>query len=246
MKRTALAVCLAAAFCGRASGMHPLVSEDTGFLGKGGRQVELGLEHAVSREGPDIYSNSLCAEISYGLNERADLLFTVPWQGWSSAGVSESGPGDLALETKLRVAEKAGWTFAVKPGLSLATGDHEKGLGSGKTDLWAYAIAGRTSGPWQFFLNAGYFLNKNSAGEEAHILKGSAAVVLEAAPRTLVTADLTTETSADPDASSHPLSSIFGVAWSPADTLDLDAGVKLGLNDAADDLGLLAGATFRF
>lgn len=246
MKKVIIAAAAMAISCTAARAMHPLISEDTGFLGKGGRQAEAGFEYSQTAEGGDAYSRALAVEVSYGLTDKADLLFTVPWNAWTAGGVSESGVGDLALEVKFAVAEKAGWTFALKPGVSFAAGDEEKGLGSGRSALWTHAIAGRAAGPWQFYLNAGYFLNRNSGGEEEDILKGSAAAIVEVAPKVLASADLSTETSADPASLKHPLTSIFGLVWSPSESLDLDAGVKLGLNDAADDLGLLAGLTFRF
>lgn len=246
MKRILILAAALAAHCPAAMAMHPLVSEDTGFLGKGGRQAEAGFEYSQASSGGGAYSRALSLELSYGLTDKIDLLFTVPWSGWTSGGASESGLGDLALEGKVLVAEKAGWTFALKPGFSLASGDGEKGLGAGKSAFWTHAVAGRAAGPWQFYLNAGYFLNKNDAGEEEDILKGSAAAILEVAPKILASADLTTETSADPASPEHPLAAIFGLIWSPSGSLDLDAGVKFGLNDEADDLGLLAGLTFRF
>ncbi len=226
--------------------MHPLISEDAGFLGKGVRQLELGFEYAVAHTGQDVFSNALAAELSYGLNDKTDLLFSVPREGWNSAGISASGFGDVALEAKLGIGEKAGWTFAVKPGLSLPTGDYKKGLGAGKTGFWTYAIAGHTAGPWQFFLNTGFVLNRNSSGKEVNIVKGSAAVALEVAPKVLACADLTTETAADPGSAKHPITGILGLGWSPTGNLDLDAGVKLGLTSPAQDSGLLFGTTFRF
>lgn len=231
---------------GDARAMHPLISEDTGFLGKGGRQAETGFEYSQASDGGNAYSRSLAAELSYGLTDKADLLFTVPWGGWTAGGRSENGLGDMTLDLKFQAAEKYGWTLALKPGLILAAGDDEKGLGAGKTAYALNAVAGRVRGPWQYYLNAGYTLNKNSAGEKEDILKVSAAAVHEILPKILISADLSAETNSDPAAAAHPLFSVFGVVWSPRDALDLDAGVKFGLNSAADDLGLLAGVTFRF
>lgn len=237
---------VSAFFCQAAYAFHPLISEDTGFLGKGVRQVEAGFEHIVLKEGTDVYGNALGMELSYGLTDNADLLLTAPWRGWSSGGLSGSGIGSLALETKFRIARKAGWVFALKPGFFLPAGDDEKGPGAGKRGIWLYGLAGKTAGPVQYYLNTGCLLNVNSSGEEKNIFKASAAAAIKAAPRTLVSADLTIETNSDPSAASHPLSSVFGFIWSPSASLDLDAGVKLGLNNAAAGLGLLAGATFRF
>lgn len=246
MRSALLAAAVLAASASSAGAFHPLISEDTGFLGTDARQIELGVEHSVSREGPDADSSALSAEFSYGFSDNIDLLVSAPWRRWSSGGASESGLGDVSIEAKFEAGRAGPWTIAMKPGLSLPSGDEAKGLGAGKKGAWLYAIAGRTAGPWQFYLNAGYFLNRNSGGEEEHIVKGSAAAALKVAPGTMLSADLTTETSADPAASAHPLSSVLGLVWSPHDYLDLDAGVRLGLNDAADDLGLLAGMTLRF
>lgn len=246
MRKIPVFLMVSAFFCRAAYAFHPLISEDTGFLGKGGRQVEAGFEHAASKEGADLYGNALGIKLSYGLTDKADLLLGAPWHGWTSGGRSESGIGDFTLETKFRIARKAGWVFALKPGFSLPTGDDGKGLGAGKRGVWLYGVAGKTAGPAQYYLNAGCLLNRNSSGEEEGIFKASAAAAVKVAPKTLASADLAIETNSDPAAALHPLSAVFGFIWSPSTSLDLDAGVKLGLNDAADDLGLLAGATFRF
>ena len=96
MQKAILSLAALVLVCGEARAMHPLISEDAGFLGKGGRQVETGFEYSVSKEGADIYPNSPAAEISCGLSDKTDLLLTVPWRGWSSSGEAERGLGDLA------------------------------------------------------------------------------------------------------------------------------------------------------
>ena len=243
--RILIASLLLAASCGAVSAMHPLISEDTGFLGRDVRQAEFGFEHAVSKEGADVYSNAASAEFSYGLLERVDILLSAPWQGWNSHGVSESGLGDVELAVKFPVAEKAGWTLALKPGFSLPAGNETKSLGAGKGGVWLYGIAGRAEGPMQYYLNAGYLLNRNSVDEEENILKASAAALYELMPKVLVSADLAIETNPDKASVSHPVSSVFGLIWSPYPSLDLDAGFKLGLTKPADDVGLLLGFTLR-
>lgn len=234
------------AACGAtASAFHPLVSEDTAFLGKDVRQVELGLDHSVERQGPDTYSTTGSAEISYGLFDRVDLLLSAPWQGWTSHGLSRSGVGDVSLEAKFGVGAAAGWDLALKPGFSLPAGDEGRSLGAGKGGVWLYGAAGRTAGPLQYYLNAGFLLNRNSVGEEEHILKGSAAAALVVFPKVMVSAELAGETNTDASSVSHPVSSVFGLIWSPHPALDLDAGVSLGLTRPAPDLGLLLGITLR-
>lgn len=236
---------LLAAVCLPASAFHPLIGEDTAFLGKDVRQAELAFEHAVSREGADVYANTGSAEFSYGLFDKVDILLSAPWQGWNSQGVSESGLGDVALETKFPVGEKAGWTFALKPGFSLPAGDESKSLGAGKGGVWLYGIAGRTVGRMQYYFNAGYVLNRNSVNEEENIFKVSAAAAFEVIPKVMVSGDLAAESNPDRETSTPPVSAVLGLIWSPCPNLDLDAGLKLGLTEPADDVGLLLGLTFR-
>ncbi|OGR52954.1 MAG: hypothetical protein A2049_04305 [Elusimicrobia bacterium GWA2_62_23] len=231
--------------CGSAAAFHPLIGEDTAFLGKDVRQLEAGLDYAVSREGQDVYATATAAELSYGLFDRFDVLVTVPWQGWSSHGLSESGLGDVLVEVKFPAGAGAGWDLALKPGFSLPAGDEAKSLGAGEGGAWVYGIAGRASGPWQFYLNAGYLYNRNSLDEEKNILKGSAAAVYGFLPKWLVTAELAAETNPEKDSVSHPVSSVFGLVWSPLPSLDLDAGVRFGLTKPADDMGLMGGITLR-
>jgi len=231
---------------GAAAAFHPLITEDTGLLGKGERQVEMSFERAAARNGPDTLSSTLGSELSYGLSGKAELLFSFPWTAWSSDGVSESGPGDAALEAKLEAARYAGWIVALKPGLSLPAGSANKGLGTGRSGFWTWAVAGKTTGPRHYYLNAGYKLNRNKVGEKEDILRGSAAAAYEIKPKTLVSLDLAAETNSDPSDSRVPLELIMGFIWSPSDSVDLDAGLKTGLNGAAEGSGFLAGAAFRF
>ncbi|MCM2267585.1 MAG: transporter [Elusimicrobiales bacterium] len=243
--RILLAALILAVCGGNVSAFHPLIGEDTGFLGKDVRQLEAGLEYSAAKEGPDTYATGAAAELSYGLFEDFDVLITVPWQGWRSHGISESGLGDVLLEVKFPVDRRAGWTFALKPGFSLPAGDEAKSLGAGKGGAWLYGIAGRAAGPWQYYLNAGYMLNRNSFDEEENILKASASAAYEFLPKVLATGELAAETNPDKEAASHPVYSVLGLVWSPYPTLDLDLGVRLGLTRPADDLGLLAGFTLR-
>ncbi len=243
MLLTALLLALPA---GGALAYHPLIGEDTLFLGRDGRQIEGGLDYTASdAAGPKRYSTTATAVLTYGLWDGLDVLVTVPWQGWSSRGISESGLGDVLLEAKFRACARKGWTLALKPGFSMPAGSESKSLGAGKGGVWVYGIAGRTAGPWEFYLNAGYLYNRNDLDERENILNGSAAAVLEVLPRLRAAAELSGHTSLVKTSSSHPLYGLFGLIWSPYPTLDLDAGVRLGLDRGADDLGLLGGITLR-
>jgi len=246
MKKIFLAVAAILSLQAGAYAMHPLMTEDTGVLGKGVRQAELAFQHSSAHALPDIYGNELAPVLSYGLNDKTDLLLGLPWSGWSQGGNSESGMSDIAFEAKMLLGEKYGWTWLVKPGFSLPTGDEDKGLGAGKSHQWLKGVAGRTFGKLEVYVNLGWYNNANDAGEEKGILSASAAGLYEVRPGLKLALDLATETNADKSADEHPLEGMAAAVWAVNQDLDLSAGVKYGLNDAAEGHALLAGATYRF
>lgn len=239
------AVLAVAFFSAPALAFTHLAGEDTIFLGKDGRQLEGWLDYSVSKEGPDRYTTGAAGKLTYGFWHKLDLMVTIPWRGWNSRGISESGLGDALIEAKFQAAQKSDWVLALRPGFSLPAGDEAKSLGAGKGGVWIYGIAGRTAGPWQFYLNGGYMHNRNTVNEEKNLLKASAAALLKVHPKLLATAELAAATNTDKNSSSYPVTSVLGLVWSPSLTLDLDAGFRLGLTRAAPDFGLVAGLTLR-
>lgn len=235
------AVCLLAA--GAQAG--PLKGEDASFLGKDGRKVEAWVDYSVSREGADKYSTSAYGKLTYGLFDNLDLKVAVPWKGWNSSGISESGLGDVQIEAKFGCNCRSGWGLALKPGFSMPAGDETRSLGAGKGGVWLYGVTDRKAGPWRFLLNAGYMYNRNSLDKRESLLKGSAAAVFRLSGKVRATLRLSASTSTDKDSLSHPLLSTLGLCWSPYDTLDLRGGVKTGLNRGAEDFGLVTGLLLR-
>ena len=79
---------------------------------------------------------------------------------------TENGISDISLEVKWRFYEKDGLSFALKPGISMPTGDEEKGLGAGRVGYRIFFITTKEIAPWAFHLNLGYIRNENKAMNE--------------------------------------------------------------------------------
>lgn len=235
---------------------HPLITDDTGTQGTGKYQVEATAVWARDKEtaaGMTTESTGLLLNLGFaaGVAQTVDLLLAVPYQDLSveSAGMTvtdEQGVGDLSLDVKWRFFQQGGLSFALKPGISLPTGDEDKGLGAGKTGYRLFFIAMQTAAPWAFHGNAGYIRNENKGGAEEDLWHLSAAVEYSAAKATRIVGNIGMQRNTDPAADKDPAFGLLGLIHSPRTDLDLSFGVKAGLNDAETDLALLAGVTLRF
>jgi len=65
-------------------------------------------------------------------------------------------------------------------------------------------------------------------------------------PKWQYAVDFSADSNVDRDNRTFPSVALGAVIYSPTENLDLDVGVKAGLNGEADNYGLLAGATVRW
>jgi len=247
----ALMAVMVLAGAGGAFAAHPLITDDTGTQGKGRFQIELNAEFEHEDEdGLEEETKGLATIMSYGVLENVDLVFGIPYQSIRTKGegatATETGLSDVSFEVKWRFYEKEGLSFALKPGLSLPTGDDEKGLGAGKTAYSAFFIATKEVEPWALHLNLGYIRNGNKADEEEDLWHASLAAQAEVLKNLNLVGNIGIEENADREADEHPAFILGGVIYSISENLDIDFGIKAGLNDPEADYSVLAGLAWRF
>lgn len=229
---------------------HPLVTEDTGTQGRGKYQLEVQFERGRDVEGDTTEkSSSLATVLAYGFHERADLMLTLPYErvrttvdGDTSA---ERGHGDVAADVKWRFYEEGKLGVALKSGITLPTGDENRGLGTGKSNASALLIASIDLEPVELHVTGGYIGNRNVADEKTRIRHLSVGGLFSVGDFKLV-ADIGRYTTVDRSLDKSSVFGILGTIWSPNDDVDLDVGVKWGLSDPETDRALLAGVTLRF
>jgi hypothetical protein len=244
-----------------AGAAHPLVSDDAGTLGAAVLQLELtgagGLERS-RQAGVRLQEDAslLAAAFSWGLHDDLDLVVGLPL-AWSrrSAGGPETSPvsgvGDVLLEAKWRFLEAGGFSLALKPGLSLPTGDATFGLGTGRPCIGAALLATQLIGPVSLHLNAAFAHDEFARAEDrqgarADHWHASAAIVAEVTPVLQLVANLGAATSTDRNDPTPPAFALGGLIYAVTGSLDLDCGVKVGLTDPEPGLVLLAGLAARY
>lgn len=246
---------------GAAFGAHPLITDDTGTQGAGKFQLEINSEFAYDKEREEGVTiketgGEVATILSYGITENIDIVLGTPYQWFrvkedGSIIAKEDGLSDVSLEAKWRFYEKEGMSFALKPGITLPTGDEDKGLGNGRASYGLVFITTKELEPWTFHFNLGYTHNeyKLNADDEANrkgIWHVSLASEVEAGKDFKIVGNIGVERNPDKESNTHPAFILGGVIYSLTENLDINAGVKGGLNKPETDLTFLAGIALRF
>jgi hypothetical protein len=238
--------------------MHPLITDDAGTQGTGKMQLELNAQCArdkttVAGIETKVRQGELEAVLSYGVNENTDIAVGVPFERdtvkTGNVTWREHGLSDMSVSAKWRFFDRDGVSFAVKPGLTFPTGDDEKGTGTGKVGYSAFFIATREAKPWAVFLNLGYIRNDNkesTVDERRDLWHVSLAVARELSERVKLVGNIGVETNTDKGSRSNPAFLLGGLVYAVTEHVDLDLGLKAGLNDAEMDYTVLIGSAFRF
>ncbi len=236
---------------------HPLITDDAGTQGKGKTQLEFIGEYGHDSEDgttTNILVFPTIPVLTRGITDTVDLALGVSFQHRETKqdGVTttERGISDVSIQLKWRFYEKDGWSFAVKPGVTLPSGDEDKGLGNGKASYSAFSIVTKDMAPWAFHFNVGYIRNeyKLQADEDANrkdIWHVSLASQVEVVKDLKAVANIGLERNPDKTSNTNPAFILGGFIYSVTDNLDLDFGIKSGLNKPETDKSYLAGITWR-
>ena len=246
---------------GTAFGAHPLITDDTGTNGKGNFQMELTGEFSYDKEksgGVTVKEKGYeaGAAISAGILDTLDIVCAIPYQ-WNRTeedGTTiseEDGISDIGLELKWRFFEQNGLCFALKPGLTIPSGDENKGLGTGRIGYGATFIATKEIDPFTFHLNLGYAhseykLDEDKDGNRKDIWHVSLAGVYKVSDDLQLVANIGVEKNPDKESSTDPSFALIGLIYSITPDLDVDLGLKAGLSGTETDAALLTGLTMRF
>jgi opacity protein-like surface antigen len=236
---------------------HPLVTDDTGTQGKGNVQVEVGLSYFYDRDKVDELTTvktkggETAVSLAVGLLDSLDIVLGVPyaWYSVKENGTRvgrEDGIADIALDAKWRFFEKDGWSLAIKPGISVSSGDEDKGLGAGRVGYSLFFIGTKEIEPVAIHANLGYIRNENKFDERKDLWHASVAAELEVVKDFKLMANIGAERNSDPGSNNHPSFVLGGASYDISEKITIDAGVKYGLTSTEDDWTFLTGLAVRF
>lgn len=255
LKKSLLVVFILLVMTEAAFSKDMLITNDTGTQGKGKLLIEVNSEFAFDKETVDGVSTKqtvveLESIFSYGIMEDVDLIFAFPYilhkiKEGRTGTQKENGISDLSVELKWKFYERDGLSFALKPGLSLPTGDEAKGLGTGRTAYNIFFITTKVIEPLTFDLNLAYTRNENKVDERKDIWYASFAAEVSVAENVRLIGNIGLQTNPDKTSNSYPAFLIGGINYSLTNTFDINLGIKGGLNKSETDYAVLAGIALR-
>ncbi len=248
---------------------HPFVTDDTGTQGTGNWQIEFLGERNRNDYDADAGAGPVRQErrltlfspvLTYGLLDNLDIalgLNHLRYRVSENGAVTDeaNGTSDSTLELKWRFYEQGDFSLALKPGLSLPTGDENRGLGSGRASWGASFIATYGAGPWTLLGNVAYTrvrfkLPQDEAATRGHLWRVSGGAAYPLSESVKLVGELgvrTNEARNDPfQPGRNGRFAMLGAIYSPTKKIDLDIGLRKGLNRAETDTVFLVGATFRW
>lgn len=233
-----------------ADAYHPLITDDTGTQGKGNFQFEFDVEYGHDKEaGLTSEETTVATTLTYGLLDNLDIVVGVPYvfiREEDGETIEENGISDISLDAKYLFYEKTNFKVALKPGITIPTGDEEKGLGSGKVTGRVFLIIEKNLEPFTVYINTGYIRNENRIDERKDLWHISVAGEYMIRESLKVALDTGIETNPDKSSKTHPAFLLGGIVYSVSEDFDLSAGIKTGLNNAETDIAILGGITIRF
>ena len=239
------ALCLmlsTAAFAG-----HPLVTEDTAVQGANNVQFELSVDRAVDRSSR-LTSQSVNATFTYGVSDALDLAISAPWlrnQLSENPGTFQRGVGDASIFVKWRNYQDGKLSLALKPILTLPTGDSAKGLGNDRLYPGMTGVLGWGGDRVSLSANIGYTFNDNKVGDRKDIWSSSLFAVTVLANRLSGVAELGTYSNSNAASHKNPVFVTVGLVFHPSDKLDLDIGYRNLQLDSRHQYSIGAGIAVR-
>ena len=234
------------AAAGATHAAHPLFTEDPGTQGAGRLELELGLAGGDATP-PGAGRQALFSpQLSLGVTPTLDLIAQGLWQRQTESGAPTLvGNGGLLADVKWRFFQGEAWTFAVRGGLDLPTGDPQAGLGADGLGAHVIAIAGLAAGAWSLYANAIY-ARVRSAGARQNVGAFSVALTNTGTEPWQGFVEAATYANPDPAIAAWPAVARTGVIYAVNAWLDVDVGLQARLNDRAPRAVWLAGATLRW
>ena len=238
--------------------MQPLVSDDTGTQGQGGKQVEVAYTHERTRDGAAAdHTHVVPFVFTYGMTDALDIAASISQQRINPhVGNDVNGIGNIVLGAKYRFYENdtEKLLFAAKPEvlLPVSRSDEARGLGTGKTSYALSLLATRETGFGAMIATlAAYRINYRDpildAAARNNQYLASIATLWNLGEQWRLCGEAGVRTQKDRTLDSNSQFAQLAAIWSPNSDTDVALGIKRDFNTGSAVIWTTTlGLTYRF
>ncbi len=236
------------ALCTDVQAARPLVTEDAVVAGKGITQLEIGIDYTkVGNKGE---GTTLIVSPIHGATEDTEFSLKLPYIFGRPDSPSEvDGWGDISFIMKHLVITEGDKTpaFLIRMALKLPTGDEQKGLGTGDTNVGFLGALTKGFGSAMIHLNLGYtFVGDQDQGGDNNEVNYGVAGEYGIGKKTRVVGEIYGLYHPEYQAREIERRALLGLTYRLNDTLTFDCAAKRGLEGASDEYGIIGGVTVTF
>jgi hypothetical protein len=242
------------------SAMLPLITDDTATQRPNNttHQVELSYDRQRDRDsGVTTRVGTPGITYTYGVSEPLDVYIGTTYARVTiddpdaTGRTKISGLGDTGIGFKWRFYDEDNLSLGIKPVITFATGDENKGLGTGRTSWAVGFLATYDTEPVTWLANITYIRNNyapvaSSVALRTDLVRLSAAALVNVHDKVRLFADSGATLHADRLSDTPPAYFLTGLIYSPNKDVDVNFGVKFAINRLEVDRTWSIGATFRF
>jgi hypothetical protein len=229
----------------------PLITDNTGTLGKEKGQLEISNGIGFQNEHRCVEnSTEIAPAFTFGIIDKADLIVGFPFLFSSiqedTFTSKVAGFSDLSIEMKYCFYKKRGISFALKPGISIPTGKYSLGLGSGKVSSSVFLISSIDLSPFIINCNIGYMRNANKCGDALDVWHVSVDADYTASKEFHIVVNSGLEKNPDFSDKTNPAFGLIGLYYCLSKNCEISAGYKHGITRTEADHAFIYGLTLRF
>ena len=223
---------------------RPLFTEDAGTAEKGSVEIELAFDQARDDNRDKYYISSL--QIAHGLTERLEIAAGLPYILLDpKEGGKVDGLGDMYAYLKYRIwGEGTNYpALALRPFLKFPTASEKKGLGSEKTDFGLTVAFSESFVGFNLHLDGTYLVFGEKDVTDQFLL--GVAGEFEIVKGFNLVSEFRYRNNFNSSRKDDPATVMAGFQAEVAGAV-FDAGLTLGLNNAAADYLFTVGVTLKF
>lgn len=234
--------------CHSVYAIRPLSTEDASVPDKGAIEAEIGFEY-TTQSGDNNYNITIVP--IYGLTENVQLCAEIPIDILRPHNDSdEEGLGDIKLASKFLIIKETDEIPAIlfKTIVKLATGDEDKGLGSGDEDVTLLGAITKSVNKLTVHGNIGYtFVGKDWDSSLNDYMLYGIAFEYSVIPEISVVGEIYGESESDFDSDSHTITPLIGLFYGLTEKIRLDTAFKISTSyEKKLEYGIIGGISISF